>query len=706
MSVMQACFLCGQAEDALRLFEKHFGDQSSVAEEWQWGGEMDTLDPLCRDLAMRVVMSREGMSAAALHFFRQSLEERVTISLEALRGIVQACEQDMDTDGAVSVLLTILENSDKKNWIVSGSEMSIDVVNSTEASKLGRGTVSECWLPEMGDILASVMRTCNMTSSFGTALFCQRIFDMHLSSREEGKQERNVDTNLCLEHSTISLLSKMRSSDDLLIPTMVSLCGLRCSNRAVQLFESLQDYESRDRNRGDDKIISPDSRLVYEYALSEDTKHGPTLLGNPWVSAHKHIHRLTAAIHQIKNSGNDPAPAEHDMIRAALAAAMKSCTIAHQSALSLLLCLWVEKNLENYLSESSSGDVMNNYLAGKNLNDKSDFAMSRDSLFAEVITAHRWNKSFTVAVDLFQSLLDSKFGEDLAQWKLSCNAGLSCLIANGRGNDAVKIFKAIKESALTPDSFTTVARFLARENNWDGLIDLYRTALEYGYVTEELSLLAMNAVVSSKVNDRMRILRSIVDDNAKSVNLDPLTWLHSRYWHLKRALGFHHARLLMWWNDPETCHLDELEFAIEEFMGHRATGLKPKNNGVRTIVASAKLFADRPLEDESKKWQLVPFSTPAWASLLQDVLLEIRSSGIQNDPRFIDDVVEACRNLGCNRECVDFVIAAWSRGARVNRKSLTEALEAAKEEHSVDLVKDIQMILSSSPQQTNKRIER
>ena len=57
----------------------------------------------------------------------------------------------------------------------------------------------------------------------------------------------------------------------------------------------------------------------------------------------------------------------------------------------------------------------------------------------------------------------------------------------------------------------------------------------------------------------------------------------------------------MWWNETKTCHLDELELAIEEFEEQRATGLKAKNDVVRAIVANAKAFDDALLAIETTK---------------------------------------------------------------------------------------------------------
>jgi hypothetical protein len=686
---MQACLLSGRPGEALEVYESSAGDQSNIAAEWQWGGERDRLDPLCRDLSMRAMKSRGGMAASALQFFHQSQEEGVTISLEALQGVVEACEQDNDVEGAVSVLLTILENTNKNNWIVSGSELWIDDCDSDAAAHFSGGSVSQRWLPEMAGILTSIMRTCNSKSNFGTSLFCMRLLDLNLAAtkRQSDLVDRAADSNLSIEQSIVPLLSKLKQSEDLLAAAMASLCGLRCSNDAIRLFDVVQDSQTF-------KNVPSDARIVYGYAVSENNKHGPIRIGNPWMSADRHIHRLTAAVHTIRKSGPELTAADANLIQGALAAAMHSCTNAHQPELSLRLLSWVENNLAFSSFESSSGNKMKSYLGiDERTVEKKDYSMSHDRLTSEIINAHRWNRDLTGSVGLFQLLLDSKV-EELDKWRLSCAAGLSALIANGRGNDALEIFKAMDQAALSNDSYSTLARFLSKETNGQELGDLYRSAVNHGYLSEDLSLLAMTAVASSKVDNRLRILRAIVNDNARGVGMDPTSWMHSRYWNVKRALGFDYARLLMWWNDPKTCHLDELQLAIQEFKERRTSGLKAKHDAVRVIVGNAKYFDEKLIPTEHQNWDRVPFTTNGWNELLQEVLNESRSSSKYYDAIFIDDVVEAFRNLNCNRECVDFMTDVLGHGIRVNKKALSESLEAAKEEQSFDLANEIQMLIS------------
>ena len=679
---MQACLLSDRPEEALNIFETRVFDPSSIAEEWQWGGERDRMDPLCRDLAMQAMGSREGMSTLALQYFDQVVSEGVTISPEALLGIVEACEQDRNWEGSISVLERVLENLNKTNWVVPGIEMAVTECISHESHDPSSGFVMAALFPELDKILASVMRVCNLTSKFGLALFCLRLTELSVpSTKEEEKEVRmDIDPSSLMESTLYATLLKFSDPDELLVPTMVSLCGLRCSQHAIHLFEKSQ--KSVENGNNGREMLS-EASMVYEYALAENSRNNTLVLGNQFLNAYKHLHKITAAVHLVNRSNRDLTGSERDLIINALSTAMNSCTSAHQPSLSLLLLNWVERNIRGHSSTNHQSDTTD------------DFVLSSDSLFAELITAHRWSKNVALSMDLFQSLLDTKVTE-LNKWKLSVNAGLSALVDNDRGMEAVEIFKAMDNSALTTESYTIIARFLAKKRNSKELIELYRFSVEQGHLSDEMGLLTMAAVVSSRIDNRLRVLRAMVEENAKSVNIDPVRWMRSRYWHVKRALGFDYARLLMWWNDPETCHLDELELAIEDFYQQRKTRLKAKNDVVRLIVSSAKAFNEDLLPDDKSNRPKAPFSKKDWVVLLQEVLDEVKSSAIMYDTSFIDDVVTSWLNLGCNHECVLFTKDTLNKGINFNRQGLMKALQAANAEHSLDLIHDIKMLIQQS----------
>jgi hypothetical protein len=668
-AVMHACLLSNRPDAALEAFDYGINKQGIVGGgEWQWGGGRDKFDPLCRDIAMRAMRAKDGMSSLALDFFQQSLEENVHISLEALQGVLEACEQDKNWKGAISVLFEIIRTHDKPNWIVSGSEMSIQEYFQ---SNLPKSNGESKWISQKGPLLASVMRSCNSTLNFGAALFCIQMVDLASETTKVVPVVEDSSSQQSVEAATMSILEKTEHCNDVLVAAMVSLCGLRCYENASTIFKSARNATS-------------DALRVYEFAQSERDKHGTIHVGNPWVSAAKDMHRLFLAVELLKEGRAEATPSGMEAIYIALASAMKSSTYVRQSKLSLVLFSWTIEKLEGIKSEFL---LVNTKVSSNNLDT---FAMKKDFLLAEFMNAHRWSNNVAKSIELFESLLGSS-SEDMKKWRHSCNAGLSALVANGQGAGAFEIFGALDQSALTQESYATIGNFLAKEKKWEDVLKLYSTALKQGISSDELSLLAMEAVVSSEVENRILVLRAIIDDTVKNNGFDAESWLRSRYWNVKKRIGFKYSRLLMWWNDPHTCDFDELEFAIGDFRERKAAGLKVKYETIRTILYNSKKGT---MQEGSIDYRFVPTSVQEWVKLLQEVTKEMHNFSTPLDSRLIDDIVKSYLALDCRQECVEFVSEELNKGARINKKSLVEVLDAAHMEYHENLADDIEMMLS------------
>jgi hypothetical protein len=459
-------------------------------------------------------------------------------------------------------------------------------------------------------------------------------------------------------------------SDEVLTASMVALCGLRCYKQAIDLFDS-QPITS-----------NSSATMVYKYAMSSHARLGTLTLGNPWVGAYRHIEKLTSTVKMVQEK-TVLDKEEIEALQQMLARTMNSCTNAHQPSLSLLLLEWVQNAV---------------FPVTFNTQQSNQFPFN-DWVTAEIINARRWSQDLSGAVEMFERCIvdrtvDKDADQELRRQRMTVTAGLSALIASGRGKDAIRIFHALDDTVLTTDCYTIIARHFAKEKEWKELIELYRDATVQGYSCEDLSLMAMHAVTSTKVDNRLRILRAIVDECAASGGVDPQSWTTSRYWHIKRELGFHHARLLMWWNDPDIAPLDELHLAIKQFYTELSNELRPKNDVVRAIVAGTKLLNSMDLASVTG-YEKVPRGIEQWKNLLGEVLDAIRDSPIRYDPNFVDHVVMGYKLLGCNRECVDYVTEVLNvDGTRIRKSTLVEALQAAKLEHAMDLSNDIQMLLS------------
>lgn len=669
-AVMQTCLTCTRPDIALEAFDYGMNHLGIIGGgEWQWGGGGDRIDPLCRDMAMRAMKGKDGTSQMALDFFQEALDDNVTVSIEALQGIAEACERDRDWESALSLLLYIHDNHGNLNWIVKGNRHEIEERYTVESDN--KSSKKASWISSLGPLLASVMRTCNANANFGTAIFCL------LTIVHEADRDTKITFETSLGTKLTSYLSETKFCNDLLVATMTSLCGLRLYQNAIDIFETVEkDYAIQTSN---DNLIflSGTAWSTYRYALLENSKHGTVELGNPSMHAIIQMERLIGVAKSQEEGGPH---SDTKVVEGNLAEVMKACTYIRESNLSFVLFNLVKMQMTGAKHDFAS---LRKITTTVDLDD--GFAMRSDSLLAEVVSARKWGATSDTN-NVFESLLRSEGGID--GWTNTCNAGISALIRKGE-EKALDVFSALGERAMNPDMFVIVADHLAKEKRWDKVRDLYSTALKEGCYSEELSAIAMKAVVSSQVDKRIRVLREMVQDIAQYNGTNQEAWLRHNYWNMKRLLGFNYARLLMWWNDPASCHLDELNFAIEEIHERTADGSNVNYDTIRTIINTAREgFVNENLD----KYKWIPSSQEEWKELLHLVIHQAQYTN-HLDSKMIDDLVKSYLALDCREDCIQFVMDSIQKGERVNKRSLHQALEAAHLEAS-DAVNDLQMMLS------------
>src|SRR3569623_1355776 len=116
---------------------------------------------------------RPDASSRALDYYWSALEDDVTVSLEALCGVVNACDHNDQWEDAMSILYSVLTKSLTTRWIVPGNELVIGPVNHAQSFRPDM-------LPRMGMFLSSVMSACNNAGQFATALLALRLLDLSL----------------------------------------------------------------------------------------------------------------------------------------------------------------------------------------------------------------------------------------------------------------------------------------------------------------------------------------------------------------------------------------------------------------------------------------------------------------------------------------------------------------------------------------------
>ena len=178
--------------------------------------------------------------------------------------------------------------------------------------------------------------------------------------------------------------------------------------------------------------------------------------------------------------------------------------------------------------------------------------------------------------------------------------------------------------------------------------DLYRSAHGLGCLSDDIGLMAMRAVANSDTEGKMNSLRAVVDDTADAAGTDPIQWMESRYLNVKRAVGFNYTSLLLWWSDPNTRHLDELDLILEEFEKRKLSGLRVKQDVARLILKHAQSFHPEYVPNERVGLPRVPRTKEHWRDVLINVVQEAHQTSLLEDPTFVEDVVRGFEHLDCN----------------------------------------------------------
>ena len=694
-ATMHACNLCGRPDEAFRVYRTLLDGNLAISSEFHWGGGQHQVLPLCRDLAMRALGDAEftGGSSEALALLRQTLSDELAISDEALLGVLGACEYDTNWQGAIDVLFLLLDDRNETLRFVAGSEMHI--ADASDLSMPGATGGDTCLL-DRGKIVSSVMRTCNAAQNHGLAILSYLLVDSAAPESALARPKKSAELagdladNGCMENSLLPLLAGEDYSPELLSVLMLSLCRAECYSEAQALFDITKTEVC---NQGDTGLVWGDIYADAEEICQYSQSSAVTSSHNEyrWDSAHRHIHRVIKTLLLLKTQGDFLTAEQLPTISFAVAAALRSCTFAGQPAASVVFAEYVKMEVSRLLAQSSeTGSLFRD--SDTDVFDP-DVLLS-DSLLSEEMKAYHATNQVELAMDLFHKKVENS-KDDLLQWTSSCNVAMNILAKQGKLEDATALYHRLVDSSKgnrVTESMLVTAENYARTKNWNGVGDVYHAAVEKGLLSEKLGLLAMKAIVELEMPGTLRNLREIVNDVSLSSGSNPMVWLEDHYWNLKFELGSKYSRLLMWWNDPHSFHLDELQFAIEVFEKKLEEGLKPKNQAVKVIVTQARYFHDGYIPDGKPGIARVPRDRDSWAELIRRVLEE--SESLENNAVFIDEAAMALKNLGCAEECFFFVEAALHRGVRVNRVALETALEGATAAGIEDRTSGIRLMLT------------
>lgn len=686
-AVMNACILDARADKALEVFDELNSDPLRGGSEWQYGGQYGGMNPLCRDVAMRALgaASREYLSELALELYQQVRNDGCQISVEALCGVMQACERDGRWREAVELLIEVLDGCRSPHWLVSGKEtMAIESVE--EAIESDGPTTSEDVLdralPELGSLLSSVMRSCNAAEKFGIALLCCHLScDTLLLAKSTDNQRKSGE----IKPLSAMLVSCFKSHDELFSATMASLCGLDCYRDAVKLYtDALESFPTQPLY---------DAHECSKFAEASYLHFGD-VLPVPWESAYRHIQLLTNACALIETTSQQPNVNKIKMLAAVLGNAMRSCSAAGQPEVSLLLTQRVDRALARNGSDEmrpfSIGNAVASFFGLQEAQpirepdtDEESF-LSDKTVLAETIRAYRamnLPEEGLALLDKFPESFGSNNANDPSQrkgphgdvrWTPVVNQAISLLSDQNRIDDAHALFKATNHTFQDHETLIAMATAFEKGKQWNEIIKLYYYAEDHGLLSEQLGVLAMKAAVETPGKDMAHQLRIIAKSVSELVGLKEKRWLESRYWSLERYLGWNPARLLMWWSDPATAEEMKLHFAIEQTEARQKAGLKSKSAALRFIVKSVRRYTGPS--------DTMPLSKEQWLELLLVVLAEAENSPVWYSPSFVESACMSLCWLGGYRESVDFARNAVARGVRIAHATAEELTEIAHAE--------------------------
>jgi hypothetical protein len=640
-ATMHACILCDQHEHAMKVFDQFIAG-SDARREWQWGGgEMTELYPLCRDLAMRALGgcrsktirkstsnddAEEGFSSRALEYYWNAFGEGVTVSLEALCGVAAACETDGRWEDAMSLLFSVLTKSMHIRWIVPGNELSV-------GSIVEELDFHPDVLPRMGKFASIVMRVCNAHHEFATAVLAFRLVtsslphDVHPSGVLMSPSE--------LSESFLPAFSVFQQDKDLLLSElMTSFACLSCPQQSIKLYEEVAG--------GTGNALAESNRVLETVLRRKDE-----VATSDWLSVFTRLHHFMIAFQVIcVDNGEELTDGEARLMSSVLALIVSSCTKASQPQTGVKLATWVD------LHVSSS----------------EPYLPATDSLVAALIDAHSACGNYDAALDVLHKQ-EGRLATRCTGVLTSISA-IKLLFRVSRVSEALALFDAVIQDRQSPDLMSAVASGLVHVGDWHAVTEVYRLAAAKGCLSEELGLLTIKSFREMGIEGRYRTMRNIAEDVAKVVGVTQKEWIESKYWKLKRLLGFSTAARLMMWGDPATRHLDELNFALHSIEKRKLEGRAPKSATLRLVVSAARSFRTFEVPEGKNGLALLPKDTAGWIRILKVVAAEANHCSLNYDQGFVESMALSFKELGSFEDAARVIDEATDRGLDVYRSVL------------------------------------
>jgi hypothetical protein len=622
---MNACLISGQPEEALKVFDDLVGGDLVIANEWQWGGGQDRLDARCRNLAIRALAESDLPEASHKIFqlFKQALECGDKISGGALFSMFHAFEKEGQWSDSVELLFHLMEIS--LSDMVSADDLDPSVTRVDT---------------DLFDVLESVIRTCHAAGQFGTAILATRT--MHLSISSTALPQLPTTSASSLVQMLAETVCSRTNESNLLATVIATLSGLGCMKEALELYSIVKSNRELELSGELDDFVL----FLKKSALTMET---PTKL-SPWEACYNDIHRVTAAAFQVRKG----AAAQKRSLATAIGSTILACNLTSQPHTGITLAKWL--NLPLPLAPRS-------FDQNRDLFDESMYL--NDTLLAALMDSFRLTGQANKAIELFESHTKHE-ASGSRNGLLSTIAAINALFAVNHLQDALSLFHDTLMETRSPELFSSTARGILRAGHFSEVSEMYRLAFSSGCLSEDLTICTLQALDTMNISGKSRILRNMIQEVSQLSNSKPNEWLEFRYWNLKRLISFSNLSFMMWWSDPKTRHLDELDFALEALATHKASGLVPEEDILRFIVKGA---LQRKIPDQKTGISRVPRDRDAWIDILDQVWQESQNTSVVDEARFIENLARAYSELGDPDMSDDFVARAKAKGFIIDKSS-------------------------------------
>lgn len=521
---MLACLECSRSAEAINAYDVFKSGNRSAASEWQWGGgDITAVETFCRDLALRAMggVKKGGQSQDAIMLFRNIISEGHPVSSDALLGLARSMENDGDFKSSVAFLRTFTDEVYKKentSWqVVSGRSINANdekSINPMEKNRL------------LADILASVMRVCNVKGQHGLAiLMCSIVNKSYVSKKKRkrhGWPKCSVVVNAAVSQKII--LENQQISEAFL----QSFYELGCRHYADELSIKLKN------------VLMPRRLRQIESAHPES-----------WINAFVAIDRVNKAMNAIELEDTCLSGESRLLFERGLSRAMEHCIDSNQPAAALELFVHASATLvkkDASLSERvrSLFGIENSYYGERydvdDIFQHADINLKNlglsDPLLAAIIKAYsRLGKPQKARSAFNDGMLQMDIPTLMTQ---SNNSVLNAIDIE----EVLGFVQTMDASCVNPSTYSTVARRYAQIGAWPKIGEVYNIARAAGCISEELCLFAMKAVSESELQKgKITILRRKVDDVSGLVSMKSNDWIKTRYWTIKKNVGFHYARV-------------------------------------------------------------------------------------------------------------------------------------------------------------------